>query len=165
MNAVAVAFLAWAVPAVAEQKYKRFERGEALITAEELKKLIDARDSKLVVLAVVEPVSYRAGHIPGSINIWRPDYELKVGQPQEYRLEVDGKPAGFKPAAEIQQVIDKFKMDPGKERIFYCQSGVRSTTPVFVLYLMGWDVDRLHNYDGSWLEWSYHEQNPIATGP
>ncbi len=30
---------------------------------------------------------------------------------------------------------------------------------------MGWDVDRLHNYDGSWLEWSYHEQNPIATGP
>ena len=62
-------------------------------------------------------------------------------------------------------MIDKFKMDRGKEHIFYCHSGVRSTTPVFVLYLMGWDVDRLHNYDGSWLEWSYHEQNPIATGP
>ena len=86
MNAVvvAVAFLAWVGPAVAEQKYKGFERGEALITAEELKKLIDAKDSKLVVLAVAEPVSYRAGHIPGSINIWRPDYELKVGQPYPF---------------------------------------------------------------------------------
>ena len=34
--------------------------------------------ARLVVLAVVEPVSYRAGHVPGSINIWRPDYELKA---------------------------------------------------------------------------------------
>jgi thiosulfate/3-mercaptopyruvate sulfurtransferase len=67
MNSVAVAaaFLAWVGPAVAGQKYKGFERGEALITAEELKKLIDAKDSKLVVLAVVEPVSYRAGTFPG----------------------------------------------------------------------------------------------------
>ena len=97
----------------------------------------------------------RAGRIPWAVfQSWK-----------EYRLQVDGKPAGFKPAAEIQQVIDKFKMDRGKEHIFYCHSGVRSTTPVFVLYLMGWDVDRLHNYDGSWLEWSYHEQNPTATGP
>ena len=37
MNAVAVALLAWAAPAVAEPKYKGFERGGALITAEDLK--------------------------------------------------------------------------------------------------------------------------------
>jgi thiosulfate/3-mercaptopyruvate sulfurtransferase len=67
MNAVVVAaaFLAWVGPAVAGQKYKGFERGEALITAEELKKLIDAKDSKLVVLAVAEPVSYRRATFPG----------------------------------------------------------------------------------------------------
>ena len=28
---------------------------------------------------------------------------------------------------------------------------------------MGWDVDRLRNYDGSWLEWSYDARNPVAT--
>jgi thiosulfate/3-mercaptopyruvate sulfurtransferase len=303
---VAGVLLAWSTPAAAEPRHKGFERGEALITVDELKKLIDAGDAKLVVLAVVEPLSYRAGHIPGSRSVWRPDYELKVGEPypfdgmllerarfqefarglgidndskvvvydekydaarlwwafylygktdvrvldggyaawraagypadrsltagrgdrtggfvaqerrkrwvaqkadvlraraskdaqvwdtrepeewsgaekkgnarragrvpwatfqnwKEYRREVDGKAAGFKSAAEIQQVIDRFKMDRDKDNIFYCHSGVRSATPVFVLYLMGWDVDRLRNYDGSWLEWSYDEQNPVAT--
>jgi 3-mercaptopyruvate sulfurtransferase SseA len=29
---------------------------------------------------------------------------------------------------------------------------------------MGWDPDRLYNYEGSWLEWSYHESNPVLTG-
>ncbi len=32
----------------------------------------------------MEPVSYRAGHIPASINIWRPDYEIKVGEPYPF---------------------------------------------------------------------------------
>lgn len=296
-----------AAPAIAGQKYKGFERGESLIPVQELKYLMDAKEPKLVVLAVVEPLSYKAGHIPGSIDVWRPDYELKVGEPypfdgmllerdgfqdfarglgidndskvvvydekydaprlwwafylygkadvrvldggyaawkaagyeasmslgrgkgqgtgnfiaqerrsgwvagmddvrrgqaskqvrvwdtrepeewsgaekkgnarragrvpwaafqswKEYRQELDGKPAGFKTATEVQQVIDKFKMDPRDDNIFYCQSGVRSTTGVFVLYMMGWDPDRLRNYDGSWLEWSYHEGNPILTG-
>ena len=289
------------------ESYKGFERGEALITVEELKRLIRARDPKLVLLAVVDPFSYRAGHIPRSINLWRPDYEPSFGQRypfdgmmvdrdefqelardlgidndskvvvydekydatrvwwafylygktdvrvldggyrawkaagydtdmsltrsrggnkgsllaeqprpgwiasmedvrraqtsediqlwdtrepdewsgaakkgiarragripwatfqswQEYRLTIDEKPAGFKTAAEIQAVIDKFAMNPGKDQIFYCHSGVRTTSAIFTLYLMGWDPDRLHNYDGSWLEWSYHEDNPISTG-
>ncbi len=86
MNSVVVAavLLACVGPVVAGQNYKGFERGGALIAAEELKRLIDAKDSKLVVLAVLEPVSYLAGHIPGSINVWRPDYELKVGQPYPF---------------------------------------------------------------------------------
>ncbi len=55
--------------AVAGEKYKGFERS-ALITVEELKQLMDTKDPKLLVLAVVKPVSYTAGHIPGSINVW-----------------------------------------------------------------------------------------------
>ena len=83
-----------AAPAIAGQKYKGFERGESLIPVQELKNLMDAKDPKLVVLAVVEPVLfYKAGHIPGSINVWRPDYELKVGEPYPFDgmlLERDG---------------------------------------------------------------------------
>jgi len=306
-SVAAAVVLASTAPAVAGPKYKGFARGEALMTVEELKQLLDAKHPKLVVLAVVEPASYTAGHIPTSINVWRPDYEHRIGQPypfegmlldhegfqkfarelgidndsklvvydekydatslwwafylygktdvrvldggypgwkaarlgtetsptrakggkignfvarqrrsgwlanmddvrrartpkqvrvwdarepaewsgaekkgtarragripwaafqswKEYRVEVDGKPTGFKSAPEIQQVIDRFKMDPRDQHIFYCQSGVRSTTAVFALYLMGWDPDRLYNYEGSWLEWSYHEENPVLTG-
>ncbi len=298
-----VTALALVGPAVAD-KYKGFERGDALITVKELKQLMDKKDPKLVILAVAKPVKqYRTGHIPGSINIWRPDYEPKVGEPypfdgmlinraefqafarklgidndskvvvydhkydatrvwwafynfgktdvrvldggmpawkeagydtdifapdapkpgnfvasmpkggwiaqmsdiwrgktdadvqlwdtrekdewsgakkkgnakragripwaefqswKEFRVKVGDKPTGFKNAAEIQKVIDSFKMDKNKDQIFYCQSGVRTTTGIFALYLMGWDLDRLHNYDGSWLEWSYHADNPLT---
>lgn len=290
-----------------EQNYKGFPRSKSLIAVEELKKLLEASDPKLVVIAVVEPLSYMSGHIPKSLNVWRSDYELKVGQPypfegmlldwaafqsfaralgvdndskvvvydekydalrlwwafylygktdvrvldggylawkaagfdtqmsltpgsknghgnfmakqrrsgwlatiddvrrgqksekvrvwdarersewsgaekkagalragripwasfqnwREYRTSVDGKPAGFKSAAEIQRMINEFGMDSRDEHIFYCHSGVRSATAVFALYLMGWDPDRLYNYDGSWLEWSHSDSNPIAVG-
>jgi thiosulfate/3-mercaptopyruvate sulfurtransferase len=304
----ATVILAVTVPASAADSYKGFERAEALITVQELQQLSEAKDPKLVILGVVEPISFGVGHIPGSVNIWRPDYELKVGQPypfegmildrprfqdfarglgidndsrvvvydeqydatslwwafflygktdvrvldggypawkaagyptesflsgarparmgdfvarqhgagwlasmedvrraqavsdvrvwdarepaewsgaekkgnarragripwatfqnwQEYRTEIDGKATAFKTAAEIQQVIDKFGMDRHQTHIFYCQSGVRSTTAIFALYLMGWSPERLFNYEGSWLEWSYYDQNPLLTGP
>jgi len=304
---VAVVCLASTVAAVAGPKYKGLARGESLITVDQLKQLLDANDPKLIVLAVVEPASYKTGHIPTSINVWRPDYEHKVGQPypfegmlldregfqgfarelgidndsklvvydekydatsvwwafhlygktdvrvldggypawkavlpgtdtsparargrktgnfvatqrrsgwlasmddvrgaqarkgvrvwdarepeewsgaekkgsarragripwaafqswKVYRVEIDGKLTGFKSAPEIRQVIKTFKMDPRDEHIFYCQSGVRSSTAVFALWLMGWDPDRLYNYEGSWLEWSYHDSNPVVTG-
>jgi thiosulfate/3-mercaptopyruvate sulfurtransferase len=303
---VAALVLVGTATGVAGPKYKGFARGESLITVEELKRLLDARDPKLVVLAVVEPASYRTGHIPAAINVWRPDYEHKVGQPypfegmlldregfqkfarelgidsdskvvvydekydavslwwafhlygktdvrvldggypawkaafpgtdtpgarakgektgnfvarprrsgwvagmddvrraqaqkrvrvwdarepaewsgaekkgsarragrvpwagfqnwSEYRVEIDGKPTGFKSAAEVRQVIDRFKMDRRDDHIFYCQSGVRSTTAIFALWLMGWDPDHLYNYEGSWLEWSHHDGNPVLT--
>lgn len=77
----AAAMVAVAVRASAANSYKGFERAEALITVQELQQLREAKDPKLVILGVVEPLSFGAGHIPGSVNIWRPDYELKVGQP------------------------------------------------------------------------------------
>lgn len=69
---------------VAAEKYKGFERGDALITVGELKQLMDTKDPKLLALAVVKPISFTAGHIPGSINVWRPDYEPKVGRPYPF---------------------------------------------------------------------------------
>lgn len=305
--AFVAALLLEAVPVGAgQQNYKGFPRGQALITVEELKQRMDQHDSKLVVLAVVEPLSYGTGHIPNSINVWRPDYEQPVSPSQpiegvllerqafqdfarglgnnddsqvvvydekydattlwwafylygktdvrvldggypgwkaagypvsflpplsvrktgtftaraagaglvatmgsvrrahnaehvrlwdtrepaewsgeekkgnakragripwarfqswkEYRTEINGKHTAFKSASEVQQVIDRYGMNPTDEHIFYCHSGVRSTTAVFALYLMGWDPARLFNYDGSWLEWSYYESNPVLTG-
>ncbi len=302
---LAVALLASSVVSAAES-YKGFARGDALITAEELKALVDAEDPKLVVIAVAKPESYKLGHIPGSLNVWRSDYEPAEGNPWPYEgmildraafqefarglgvdndskvvlydekydatrlwwafylygktdvrvldggyqawkaagydvgrslfaakadepgnftaaprnenlyasmdevwlskesgdyqlwdtrendewtgekmkkgayregripwakfqnwkafkvaVEDGGAPTAFKPADEVQKVIDSYGMDSDKTQVFYCQSGVRTTTNMFALYLMGWDPAKLANYDGSWIQWSYFEKNPV----
>lgn len=85
---------------------------------------------------------------------------------KEFRRKVNNKtPTEFRTAAEMQKVIDKHGIDKNKDQVFYCQSGVRTTTVLFSLYLMGWDIDKLHNYDGSWIEWSHHAENPVVSDP
>lgn len=304
----AVVAMLVALPGMAGDAYKGFERGDALISAEELNGLIDAEDSDLVVIAVAKEASFKLGHVPGALNVWRSDYapeendpwpyggmmldrgdfeafarslgvnndskvvlydekydatrlwwafylygktdvrvldggyqgwkaagydtdtaifapkadsvgnfdaqprmesmygsmdevwdsktnpevqlwdtrendewtgeNLKKGAFRKGRIEwatfqnwkeykepvAEGEqPTAFKSAAEIQKVIDTYGMDDSKSQIFYCQSGVRTTTAMFALYLMGWDPNLLVNYDGSWIQWSYHEKNPIVT--
>lgn len=301
------AMLFAAVPGTAGEGYKGFPRGEALITPEELHGLIEAKDPDLVIIGVAKEASFKLGHIPGALNVWRPDYEpgdndpwpyggmilnrsdfeafarglginndskvvlydekydatrlwwafyiygktdvrvldggyqgwkaagydtdsavflpkaekegdfvakkrndnmygtmdevwdaktneevfvwdtreedewtgakLKKGAFREGRIEwaefqnwkqfkqpvAEGEaPTAFKDAAGIQAVIDKYKMDKDATHIFYCQSGVRTTTNIFALYLMGWDPDNLVNYDGSWIQWSYFDKNPVV---
>jgi thiosulfate/3-mercaptopyruvate sulfurtransferase len=305
-----VAGLSVVIPVAAGEKYKGFERGESLITPQELKAMMDANDPKLVLIGVVKgglTGSFTRGHIPGAYSVWRPDYTTKEGEPypyggmmrdekefqefarslgidndskvviydekydatrlwwgfylygktdvrildggyegwkaagydtdmgggadrgkkmgnfvakrrdqalvgsmadvwrakdnpdmavwdtrepdewsgetlkkgayrkgrvpwatflswKDFRKKVNDAPTEFKTAAEVQEVIKKAGLDPNKTNIFYCQSAVRTTTHIFSLYLMGWDLDNLLNYDGSWIEWSYYEENPVDTG-
>jgi thiosulfate/3-mercaptopyruvate sulfurtransferase len=56
-------------------KYKGYTRGEIFITVEELQSLMQAKDPKLIVIAVASKTEYYSGHIPGALHIWRPDYE------------------------------------------------------------------------------------------
>jgi len=99
--------------------------------------------------------AFRKGRVPWSTFLsWK-----------EFRVKVNDKtPTEFRTAAEVKSVIKKFGIDENKNQVFYCQSGVRTTTHIFALYLMGWDMDQLHNYDGSWIEWSFHENNPVEVG-
>jgi thiosulfate/3-mercaptopyruvate sulfurtransferase len=287
-----------------EAGYKGYPRGSALITVQELKRLIHARDPKLVVLAAENSVEYRLGHIPGSHQVDRPaieaapetqsgitgniidaggftslaklhgidrdstvvvydsrydatrlwwaftyygkgdvrvldggikawkaagypvdilappasghkgDFIARISQP---RLRVDSpeiaklqhatngqlwdtrdireftgdelkkgayragripwsshsdwsqfkkreNPAEWLTAAELQSVLQRLGYDRGKEQYFYCQSGVRSTQALFALYLAGWPLERLHNYDSSWIGWSKDPSLPVASG-
>jgi thiosulfate/3-mercaptopyruvate sulfurtransferase len=304
--AMALVLVTTLVASPALAGYKGFERGESLITAQELKQLIDTGDKDLVIISVTKDVAYKTGHIPGAVQTWRPDYEPKEGEPfpfegmilnraefqefarnlgvnndskvviydekydatrlwwafylygktdcrildggyqawkaagfdvdmsllgggskttgnftgtpplqgwlasmydvyeartnaeyqlwdnrekkewtgeelkkgafrkgripwgkflnwKEFKVSVEegGDFTAFKTAEEIQKVIDAHGMDKNKRQIFYCQSGVRTTTLMFGLYLMGWDPAGMGNYDGSWIEWSYFNENPI----
>ena len=60
---------------LAAEKYKGYTRGEIFITAQEVNQLMQAKDPKLVVIAVASKTEYYSGHIPGAFHIWRPDYE------------------------------------------------------------------------------------------
>ena len=71
----------------------------------------------------------------------------------------------FRCAEAISSAIANHGIDPAQRQIFYCQSGVRTTTAIFALYLMGWDPTHLINYCGSWIEWSRDPANPIQIGP
>ncbi|GFO63664.1 sulfurtransferase [Geomonas paludis] len=283
--------------------YKGYARGNALITAAELKHLIDSKDPNLIILAAENELEYRMGHIPGSFMVDRPDYEAPAetqngitgnlinaegftklarqlginknskvvvydakydatrlwwaffyygktdvrvldggikawkdaGYDTEFlaperrnggnfvakvtypRLRVDtpeilalkdspkgqlwddreqkefcgeelkkgahrkgripwGKFANWElfkqkankaewlPAEEAAAAVKKLGADPKKDQYFFCQSGVRSTQALFTFYLLGWSLDKLHNYDSSWIGWSKDASLPIVTG-
>ena len=289
---------------LAAEKYKGYARGEIFISAQELNQLMQAKDPKLVVIAVASKTEYYSGHIPGSFHLWRPDYEAdpktqggvtdNILQPEGYTKLMQGlgvdpdskvvvydhkydatrlwwafyyygktdvrildggigawKKAGFStdlltagkasragtwvaktanpgmrvdtpdilglkessdvqlwdiredkefcgnsikegafragripwsvqadwvivkvkgnetewlPASEAQKVIEKFGFDPSKKQYFYCQSGVRTTQMISTLFALGWPMDKLYNYDGSWIAWSMDDKLPIEKG-
>jgi thiosulfate/3-mercaptopyruvate sulfurtransferase len=50
-----------------------YARPDVLIQPEELKALIDKKDSKIRIIDIREKLKYLAGHIPGAVHIWRSD--------------------------------------------------------------------------------------------
>jgi thiosulfate/3-mercaptopyruvate sulfurtransferase len=299
---LALSVLIVAVAATAQGNYKGYQRPEVFITVAELKAMIEAEDPKLVVIAVASVPEYYAGHIPGAIQVWRPDYEvapaLRGGVtddlmlPEQFtvlaqkRFGIDpdskvvvydhqydatrlwwafmyygksdvkvldggfagwtgagydtdmvssGKAKGrgtwvakvtipalraetpeiaalkdrtdaqlwdargdseycgkevkkgafragriawgvqadwpllksndnkseFLPAADVQKILDRLGFDRAREQYFVCQSGVRTTQWIFVLYAMGWPIEKLHNYDDSWIGWSKDNALPL----
>jgi thiosulfate/3-mercaptopyruvate sulfurtransferase len=51
---------------------------EILIQPEELKALLEKKDPSIRIIDVREKLQYLAGHIPGAVQIWRPDLEDKM---------------------------------------------------------------------------------------
>jgi thiosulfate/3-mercaptopyruvate sulfurtransferase len=93
--------------------------------------------------------SQRGGHIPGSQNV-----EWLVN------LNPDGT---FKPQPELEHLYAAAGLNPDKEVIPLCQTGVRSAHTYFTLRLIGYPQVRL--YDASWEEWGNDPSTPVKTGP
>jgi len=95
----------------------------------------------------------RAGRIPGVSWIeWR-EVLIEEGPYKGY----------WKPAEEIRKLFADIGVTPDKEIYIYCQSGVRSAHSLVSLYLIGYPLEKLKNYDGSWIEWSRSNET-IETG-
>lgn len=102
--------------------------------------------------AEIKKGAYRAGRIPGSVHS-----EWTLFKKKENRAE-------WLTAAEMQPLLRRLGFDPEKEQYFYCQSGVRTTQVLFALYLSGWPLEKLHNYDSSWIGWSKDDSLPLVAG-
>lgn len=91
----------------------------------------------------------RGGRIPGAVSIpyeknWRdPDTQGKLAR----RLVPDNSGATLAPPEQLKALYSK--LDPDKETVVYCQSGVRAAETATVLESLGFRNVKV--YDSSWL--------------
>lgn len=130
------------------------EPGLAVSTAEVLAAL---RRPGVQIVDVRTPREYsgediraiRGGHIPGALNIpyeqnWiDPETPFKLAR----RQVADSAGMSLKPKAQLKALYSG--LDPEKETIVYCQSGVRAAETATVLSGLGFKKVRI--YDSSWL--------------
>ena len=91
----------------------------------------------------VEPLDWKAGHIPGAININWSD-GLREGR--------------WKPAEE-----QKDRFPAADATIVYCGSGVSAAGNLLAMELAG--IENVKLYPGSWSDWISDPGRPIVTSP
>jgi thiosulfate/3-mercaptopyruvate sulfurtransferase len=132
----------------APQPYVGTPDESAIATLAEVKAALD--DSNVVFVDARSPQEYRAGHLPGAVNI---EFTLN-GEPDQ--------PHYWKSAEDLRTLYAAAGVTPGKTVIPYCSTGVRSAATYFTLHLIGYEHVAL--FTGSWKEWSSHPELPVATG-
>ena len=109
--------------------------------------IVDARTPK--EFAGEDIRALRGGHIPGAVNI---PYEQNWADPETLQKLAkkqvsDSRGMALKSNADLKALYAK--LDPEKETVVYCQSGVRASETAGVLEQLGFKNVRV--YDSSWL--------------
>jgi len=109
--------------------------------------IVDARTVKEYAGEDIRAI--RGGHVPGAVNVpyednWvDPDAATRLAAKQA--ASRDG--MSLKPRDELRQLYAK--LDPAKETVVYCQSGVRASETAAVLRDLGFADVKVH--EPSWL--------------
>lgn len=103
----------------------------------------------------------RGGHIPGAVNIPYESNWIDPDTPRKLqRKQVTTKDGfGLKPEGELRSLYSA--LDPAKETIVYCQSGVRASQTATVLQSLGFTDVKV--YDSSWLGWGNQLDAPAES--
>ncbi|QWD73255.1 sulfurtransferase [Polynucleobacter sp. UB-Raua-W9] len=141
-------------------------QSQLVVSNAEMLKL--AQSKSVQILDVRTPDEYsgkdiraiRGGHIPNSVNIpfednWQdPATAIKLGKKQV----ADNSGMTLKSDADLKKLYAN--LDPDKETVVYCQSGVRAAETAVVLKNLGFKKVKV--YDSAWLGWGNNLKAPVA---
>jgi thiosulfate/3-mercaptopyruvate sulfurtransferase len=139
---------------------------QLVVSNEEMFKLVQSKSVQ--ILDVRTPDEYsgkdvraiRGGHIPNSVNIpfednWQdPATAIKLNKKQV----ADNAGMTLKSQADLKKLYAN--LDPDKETVVYCQSGVRAAETAVVLNNLGFKKVKV--YDSAWLGWGNNLKAPVA---
>lgn len=139
---------------------------QLVVTNEEMRKLFNNKSVQVIDARTVNEYkgndirAIRGGHIPGALSI---PYEQNWKDPQTAsklaKKEVKNNAGmSLKNQEELNQLYTN--LDPNKETVVYCQSGVRASETAAVLQNLGFKKVKI--YDSSWLGWASHLSSPVA---
>ena len=137
-----------------------------VVTNEQMRKLYNNQSVQVVDARTFNEFkgndvrAIRGGHIPGAVSIpyeqnWKdPATGSKLAK-KEVKTNLG---MSLKSKDELNALYSK--LDPNKETVVYCQSGVRAAETATVLQNLGYKNVKI--YDSSWLGWANHLASPVA---
>jgi thiosulfate/3-mercaptopyruvate sulfurtransferase len=139
---------------------------QLVVSNEEMLKLAQSKSVQIIDARTPDEYSgkdiraIRGGHIPNAINVpyednWQdPATAVKLSKKQVS----DNSGMALKNTADLKKLYAK--LDPDKETVVYCQSGVRASETATVLKSLGFKKVKV--YDSSWLGWGNNLKAPVA---
>lgn len=141
-------------------------QAQLVVSNEEMLKLAQSKSVQILDVRTADEFSgkdvraIRGGHIPNSVNIpfednWQdPATAIKLGKKQVS----DNSGMALKNQADLKKLYSN--LDPDKETVVYCQSGVRAAETAVVLKNLGFKKVKV--YDSAWLGWGNNLKAPVA---
>lgn len=106
---------------------------EYLLSVDQLKGLLN--DPKLVILDVRKPEDYAKGHIPGAVNVWRPDYQDPNNKIKEMRATPE----------QMEKLLGKLGISNDSKVVIYTDSGFDATRFWWLLDMYGFKNAQILN--------------------